>query len=96
MSKHNELSLKEALAEMLDAYKLRGRMDELKLMTSWGKVMGPMVQKRTLDVSIRNKTLYVRLESAALREELSFSKEKVIERLNEEAGTHVIDQVVFS
>jgi hypothetical protein len=96
MSKHNELSLKEALAEMLEAYKLRGRMDELKLISSWGRIMGPMVQKRTLDLSIRNKTLFVRLESAALREELSFSREKLIERLNEEAGLVVITNVVFS
>jgi hypothetical protein len=96
MSKHNQLSLKEALAEMLEAYKLRGRMDELKLISSWGKIMGPMVQKRTLDLSIRNKTLFVRLESAALREELAFSREKLIERLNEEAGSVVITNVVFS
>jgi hypothetical protein len=96
MSKHNEQSLKEAIAEMLEAYKLRGRMDELKLMASWGKIMGPMVQKRTLDLSIRHKILYVRLESAALREELTYSKEKLIERLNEEAGCEVITQVVFN
>jgi predicted nucleic acid-binding Zn ribbon protein len=96
MSKHNEQTLKEVLAEMLEAYKLRGRMDELKLMTSWGKIMGPMVQKRTLDLSIRNKVLYIRLESAALREELSYSREKLIERLNEEVGANVITQVVFS
>ncbi len=96
MSKHNEQSLKEAIAEMLGAYKLQGRMDELKLMASWGKIMGPMVQKRTLDLSIRNKILYVRLESAALREELAYSKEKLIERLNEEAGVEVITQVVFN
>jgi hypothetical protein len=95
MSKHNEQSLKQALAEMLDAYKLRGRMEELKLMSSWGKIMGPMVQKRTLDISIRNKTLFVKLESAALREELSYSREKLIQRLNEEAGSDVISQVVF-
>ena len=95
MSKHNELSLKQALAEMLDAYKLRGRMDELRLLSAWGKLMGPMVQKRTLDISIRNKILYVKLESAALREELSYSKEKLIQRLNEEVGADVITQVVF-
>ncbi len=95
MSKHNEQSLKEVLAEMLDAYKLRGRMEELKLMSSWGAIMGPMIQKRTVDISIRNKILYVRLESAALREELSYSKEKLIQRLNEEAGSEVVLQVVF-
>jgi hypothetical protein len=95
MSKHNEQSLKTAIQEMLRVYKLQGRMDELKLMSSWGKIMGPMVQNRTLDLSIRNQVLYVKLESAALREELSYSRETVIQRLNEEAGTTVVSQVVF-
>jgi hypothetical protein len=95
MSKHNEQSLKTAIQEMLRVYKLQGRMDELKLMSSWGKIMGPMVLNRTLDLSIRNQVLYVKLESAALREELSYSRETVILRLNEEAGTTVVTQVVF-
>lgn len=96
MSKHNEQSLKEAIREMMHAYKLQGRMDELNLISSWAKIMGPMVQKRTLDLSIHNKVLYVRLESAALREELSYSRETLIRRLNEEAGSTVITQVVFT
>ncbi|MFI5149149.1 MAG: DUF721 domain-containing protein [Bacteroidia bacterium] len=96
MSRHNEQSLKDAIQQMLNTYKLQGRMDELKLMASWEKVMGPAVHKRTLDLSVRNRILYVRLESSALREELSYGKEMLIKRLNEEAGTEVINQVVFS
>ncbi len=95
MSKHNELTMKQAIQEMLHAYKLQGRMDELKLMDAWAKVTGPMVQNRTKELSIRNKVLYVKLESAALREELSYSREKLIQRLNEETGLTVINQVVF-
>lgn len=95
MSKHNELTMKQAIQEMMQAYKLQPRMDELKLMASWAKVTGPMVQNRTRDLSIRNKVLYVKLESAALREELSYSREKLIQRLNEETGLTVINQVVF-
>jgi predicted nucleic acid-binding Zn ribbon protein len=95
MSRHNEQSLKSAIQEMLQAYKLQGRMDELKLMSSWAKIMGPMVQNRTLDLSIRNKILYVKLASAALREELSFSRETLIQRLNEEAGSLVVTNVIF-
>jgi predicted nucleic acid-binding Zn ribbon protein len=96
MGKHNEKSLKAAIQEMLKSYKLQGRMDELKLMSSWGKIMGPMVQNRTKDLSIRNQVLYVRLESAALREELSYSREALIARLNEEAGCTLITNVVFT
>jgi predicted nucleic acid-binding Zn ribbon protein len=95
MSKHNELTMKQAIQEMMKAYRLQPRMDELNLMASWAKVTGPMVQNRTKDLSIRNKVLYVKLDSAALREELSYNREKLIQRLNEEAGLTVINQVIF-
>jgi hypothetical protein len=65
-------------------------------MACWEKVMGPAVHKRTLELAIRNQVLYVRLESSALREELSYGKEMLIRRLNEEAGAAVINQVVFT
>ena len=96
MSRHNELTLKDAIQQMLDTYKLQPRMDELKLMASWEKIMGPAVHKRTLELAIRSKVLYVRLESSALREELSYAKEMLIQRLNEEAGSKVITNIVLS
>jgi hypothetical protein len=96
MSRHNEQTLKEAIAEMLKTYRLQGRMDELKLMDSWGKVMGAMVQNRTRALEIRNHVLYVKLESASLRDELSYSREQIIDRLNEEAGSKVITNIVLS
>jgi hypothetical protein len=47
-------------------------------------------------LNIRKKTLFVKLDSSALKNELSFSKERIIKSLNDEVGEVVIDKIVFT
>ena len=93
--KSNEQSIKEAIDLMLRTYGLDGRMKEIRLVDSWEKVMGTPVSKHTREIYIRDRKLFVRLDSAALREELSYGKEKIVKMLNDEAGEKVIDEVIL-
>ena len=76
-------------------YRLQGKMDEMKLINGWEKVMGAVIVKYTRKIHIENRILYVEITSAALREELSYGKSKMIKLLNEEAGGNVIDDVIL-
>lgn len=95
MSKHNEHSLKEAIDQLLKAYKLDDKMAEKRLIASWDSVMGAMIAKHTKDLAIRNKQLFVTLDSSALRNELSMAKTKIIKMLNDEVGQEVINEVIL-
>lgn len=92
---NNQRTIKQAIDELLKTYQLDGKMAELKLINSWEKIMGGMISKHTTDIFIRNKYLFVKLDSAALRQELSYGKEKIVKMLNDAAGGHVIEQIVF-
>ena len=95
MSKHNEHSLKEVIEQMLKAYKLDDKLSERRLIASWETVMGIMIAKHTKDLYIKHKQLFVTLDSAALRNELSLAKSKIIKMLNEAAGSEVINDVIL-
>jgi len=95
VSKHNEHSIKEVIAQMLKAYKLDDRMAEKRLISSWDSVMGEMISKHTKDIFIKNKQLFVTLDSSALRNELSMAKTKIIKMLNDAVGTEIINDVIF-
>ncbi len=95
MSKHNEYTIKEAIENLLKVYKLKDKLDEKKLIESWEEVMGKMIAKHTKDIVIRNKQLIVTLDSAALRNELSLAKTKIVKILNEKAGKVVITEVIL-
>lgn len=95
MSKHNEHTLKEAIDQLLKAYRLDGKLAEHKLIASWEQVMGAMIARHTKDLYIKHKQLFVTLDSAALRNELSLAKNKIVKLLNDEAGCEVITEVIL-
>jgi len=74
---------------MADKYK------EKQLITSWNKVMGNPIAVRTDKLYFRDKKLFVHLNSAPLKSELSHSKVKVLEILNREFGEGIVEDVVF-
>ena len=90
-----EHSLKEAIEQLVKTYRMEGKLNEVKLISSWARLMGPMIAHRTGDIFIRDKKLFVKLTSAPLREELNNARPKIVSMLNAEAGAEVIDEIVF-
>ena len=93
MRNSNLQPLKDVLNLLLKKYHLDSKLNEYRLLNSWEKVMGKLIAKHTEDLSISNKTLHIKINSAALRNELSYAKDKMIKMLNEEIGQEVITAI---
>ena len=87
--------LKESLEALIKAYKLQGKLNEVTIVESWGKIMGKAIALKTQEIFFRNGKLFVRLSSAPLKHELVMAKTKVIELINAEVGMKAIEEVVF-
>ena len=96
MRKSNEKPLKAAIEEFLETFHLRDKLSQAKVIQSWEKVVGEMVARNTSQLHIRNKVLYVKVNSAALRNELLFARTKIMNTLNKEAGSIVIEDIVLN
>ena len=92
----NEAPLKEVIDRWLKAYKLDGKMKEIEVVNAWPELMGIAVANRTKEISIRNKTLYLKLDSSVMRDELAHGKSIIIQRINEHAGFEIITDIWFS
>lgn len=92
---NNEQSLKSAITEFLKVSRLSGKLAEQKIIGGWEKIMGKMIARHTKQISISNKKLFLQLDSAPLKQELFYSREKIIKMLNEEAGENIIEEVIF-
>ena len=93
--KSDTSSVKDAINEMLDSYKIRGKFDEKKLINSWGTLMGKPISRRTEKIFIKDKILYVKLNSAPLRQELTMSKAKVMEIIHRNINKDLVEDVKF-
>jgi len=95
MGRTNDKPLKEAIEQMLNVYKLKRRFDETSLIAAWPELMGKAVANRTSQLYIRDRKLYIRIDSSVLKNELLMIRSAIVSRMNEKAGSHVLDEVVF-
>jgi predicted nucleic acid-binding Zn ribbon protein len=91
----NDQTLKQAIDGMFKSLHLDQKVNEVRVIASWEKVMGKTVSNRTSQIYMRDKKLFVYLDSASLREELHHSREKIIKLLNTEAGTEAVNEIIF-
>lgn len=93
--KSNDIRLGEAIKDLLDAYKLTNRLYETRLLDAWESTVGTMIAKHTTNIYIKRRKLYVVLDSPAIRNELSYSRTKIVQMLNMSAEHTVIDEIVL-
>jgi predicted nucleic acid-binding Zn ribbon protein len=91
----NEHPLKELISELLKEYQLADRLYEIKANQLWPQVVGKMITRHTKAVYYRNKKLFVTLDNAALKEELHYTKEKLIKLINKQAGESIVEEIFF-
>lgn len=92
---NNQTTLKEALKAMLDHYKLKGKLNQSKIRHHWEEMMGPSIAGYTRDIKLYKGKLFIIIDSAPLRQELTYGKDKIRRLLNEELGEEAIKEVII-
>lgn len=94
--KKYEQTLKDVLQEMIDGSgKMKVKLHQTKINTVWPQLMGTTIANYTKEIKLYNNKLFLTINSAPLKQELSYSKHKIINMLNEELGEEYIKEVVL-
>lgn len=88
------ISMSAALGEFVDKNKLKKGMDKVDVTQAW-YALNPAFKTYTTSLRFDRETLFVNLSSSVFREELSYGKEKILERLNESLGREIIKKIVL-
>lgn len=88
-------SLGEAIQEMLKSFHIEDKFNEANLVNSWEKIMGTPIAKRTSKVYIKDKKLFVHINSAPLKHELTMSRDKILVLIAKELGASIVNEVVI-
>ncbi len=89
----NHPSMKILIDKLIRSYGLESKMQELDVMSEWENIVGKMIARHTKDIQIKNKMLYITLDSAPLKHELLMSKTRIIELVNEKSGKVLVEDV---
>lgn len=85
--------LKDLIPQMLQENKLKKGMDQIYVKEAWVEVMGKGVANYTDSISLKNRTIYVKLSSSTLREELNYGKDKIAKMMDDAIPNLVITSV---
>jgi len=78
---HDIQHIGQAIRQLLKEYHLKPKFDEANVVASWERIVGKPVAKRTKRIYIRNKVLFIELDSPAMKSDLSFHKNTFLKHL---------------
>jgi predicted nucleic acid-binding Zn ribbon protein len=95
MRKSNTQPIENVIREYLKEMNIDQKLKEVGIVSRWEKLMGKTVAVRTSHIYIRNHILYIHVTSSVLKNELLMMRQAIIEKINEEAGERIVEQMVI-
>jgi hypothetical protein len=95
MRRSKTVSLAEAMEDYIKEMNLGPKLKEIDIINSWESIAGKAISIRTSKIYIRDKTLFIYLKSAVVRNELMMLREAIREKLNSRAGEELIKEIVL-
>lgn len=93
--KYNDQPISEVLQELIAKNNWKSKLYQNKVKQIWVLNMGKTITSYTKEIKLRGKKLFISIGSAPLRQELSYSKTKIIDLINEELGEEYITDVII-
>jgi predicted nucleic acid-binding Zn ribbon protein len=87
--------LGEVIKEVIDQLDVQEKIDEARVVETWASLAGTEINGVTESVWMKGSTLYVKITSAAWRQELHMNRRQWRERLNGALDTNPVDEIVF-
>ena len=87
-------SVGDGIRRLLNSYQLTSKFDETNLINSWESIAGKPIADRTRKIYIRNKVLFVELDSPSMKHDFNLHKSQVLDMLKKEFGAGIITDIV--
>ena len=90
------LCLSDALTELCRRWGIETKVKEYLAMSRWPQVVGEKIAREAKPIGIEKGKLFVQVDNSSWRNELTFIKKDIVDKLNQAVGTPVIRDVIFS
>lgn len=94
-AKDNEYTLGDLIKLIYNKCDLSDKVNEMDVIKAYYSIAGNLISKLTKEIKVRDKTLYLRISSAALKNELAYKRSDLILRINSELNRDAVNNIVF-
>ena len=95
MKRQNTMTIGESLSLWIDSSNMRTRFDEKHLISAWAPTVGDYIASKTSNIYIKNRVLFVSIDSSVVRNELMLAKSMLLKKLNESCNSNLVDDIIF-
>lgn len=93
--KHEIQSVGDAIRQLLHTFRIETKFDEASLVSSWERLVGTPIARRTKKVFIRNAVLYVEFKTPAMKNDFLLHKNKVLDLFQKEFGASIVKEIII-
>jgi hypothetical protein len=93
MRNRNEQRIDDIIKDLIKGSVVENKLLEAQLIEQWPTLVGELIAKHTQKIFINRQTLYLYIPMPALRNELNYSRDKIIDIVNRFAGCKLITEV---
>lgn len=93
--KSNLIKLGDAISQLFKQENLDVKISQFTVKNSWKEIAGEPIAVNTTEIFFNGKTVFVTLKSAALKHEVSFRKNELLENINKFCGYKLVENIVI-
>ncbi|MFA6457115.1 MAG: DUF721 domain-containing protein [Bacteroidota bacterium] len=93
--KENIQSLGDALKQLVQSLGIEKQVEQYKIFDVWNEVVGQQVAKVAQPERMQNGVLYVSVNNAPWRTELTFRKKEILDKIHEKTNSTSIIDIKF-
>lgn len=95
MKRTDPIAIGELISRVMDDPDSRPNYDRQKASWAWGEILGPTVVKVTSRRYVEGDVLHAYITSSAVKSELTFMLEPLVEKINQAVGAPVIKKIIL-
>ena len=93
--KNNLIKLGDAINQIFKQEKLDVKISQFSVKNGWKDIVGELIANSTTDIFFNEKIVFITLNSAALKHELTFRREELVNNINKFCGYKLVEQIVI-
>lgn len=96
MKKSNLITLGDAISQILKQEKLDVKLSRFSVKNAWEEIAGKVIANHTVSIGFdEQKNIFLNLDSAAVKNEVMYSKESIIKKINQFCGYELVKNLVI-
>lgn len=95
MKRQNGMNIADALQFFAQEMQITGKIEDTQIIDFWRTMAGNSLSAKVKSVYIKDKKMVVTMSSSTAKNELSFMRQEMLEKINETYGESTIEEIIL-